>query len=223
MLYDLSLWFWRARLAVYRFVATLGAGASAFLALWLQAPNNSWRFRIFLLDQILLILVGSTPTQYARVQLLESMLPSIWRALELRDGDRITIHHLRSGRRERYEQLTDYYPTRIGRGRVYGFAHGIVGQCFKVPSSPHSYSIPPGADFATEMKRRWNFTDDELARLTQDRRSFFTIAIGREGQFARAVFFMDSADPERFSETREAEIVDRIELFVPLLEEIVRK
>ena len=211
--------------ATYRavLIATLGAAASAFLALWLQ-QGSSWRWLfVFVLTETGLVLVGVTPGQYEKTTLFESILPSVHKVLELKAQDRVTIHYLASKRRQQYEQLTDYYPVASGKGRLFGFAHGIVGQCFSNRQS-HSFSIPEGSDFAETMKENWSFSADELVRLTKDRRSFFAFPIGRDGVFARAVLYMDSPDSDTFADGRRQQIAQKIQdLFVPIFEQIVAR
>jgi len=72
------------------------------------------------------------------------------------------------------------------------------------------------------MKDRWNFTDDELSRVTQDRLSYFTFPIGRDGQYAQAVLYMDSPNPGTFTDLNKQEIADKIrQLFLPQLEQVL--
>jgi len=211
--------------ATYRtaLIASLGAAASALLALWLQSGTRwPWLYG-FVLTEVLIILVAATPTAYEKTPLLESVLPSIHRILELGGKGRVTIHRLKSKRHQQYEQLTDYYPVRAGKGRVFGFAHGIVGQCFTT-AAPHSFSIPEGMDFEETMRENWSFNADELARLTKDRRSFFAFPIGSDGVFAKAVLYMDSPDSRTFPDEKRQEIAVKIrDLFLSILEQILVK
>jgi hypothetical protein len=210
-------------LASYRtvLVATLSACASAFLGLWLQSGKPwPWAYP-FVVAEFCLVVAGITPSQYARVALLESLLPAIHKVLGLGPEDRVTIHHIRSRRRQLYEQLTDYHPTRAGRGRTFGFAYGIAGQCFGTAIA-RCYSVPAGSDFKAAMRDRWTFTEDDLSRVNQTRRSFFAFPVGRNGQFAMAVLYMDSDDPHRFTdESREATVKRIQEIFLPQLEQIL--
>jgi hypothetical protein len=223
------------RFALHRFranhqtvlIASLGAGSSTFLGLWLQSSSlhpwiSPW-FYLFLAAQFLMIMVGASSTYYQKSVLLESILPSIHNVLELNDQERVTIHHIKSKKHKSYEQLTDYYPVSAGKGREFGFAHGIVGQCF-TNREPHSFAIPASVDFEEAMRENWSFNADELVRLSKDRRSFFAFPIGRDGVFARAVLYMDSPNFETFRDERRQEIVKTIQdLLVPILDQILTR
>ena len=204
-------------------IATLSAGTSAFIGLWIQA-NQMWPwFWALIVTQLALIFVGVTPRRFAATRDLENLLPSIHQVLGLGEKDRVTIHHIRSRRNQEYEQLTDYYPSKTGRGRIYGFAHGIAGQCFKT-RSPRNYTIAPPQTFEQATGERWNFSEDELRRLAQDRRSFFAYPIAAEGVFAKAVVYLDSPDPETFSDAKFAGVRNQIhDVFQPLLESLIDK
>jgi len=154
---------------------------------------------VFLTLYLVQFLAAISPPHYAKTELLQSILPTLYAVLELHGNDRLTIHHVKSKSRQLYEQITDYEPNRYGKGRVFPFSHGIVGQCFKTLIY-HSYSIPPGVTFEAAMKDRWSFTVDELARLPKDRQSFFAYPLGCDGKFARAVLYMDSDRENAFAD-----------------------
>jgi len=220
---------WRAMVAqflvTYRpvLIAMMSAIASLFVGLWLRPPSQARWLVLFVVTELILVIIGVTPEPYGKVRLIGTILPSIHRVLGLDQKERITVHYLTSSRAEQYEQLTDYYPTMVGRGRRFSFSHGITGQCFKSPQ-PRCYSVPEGEDFDQAMKERWSFSADALPRLTQDRRSFYSHPIGREGAYARAVLYMDSPNPNRFSDDTCDEISTRIEgLFLPVLLQILGK
>ena len=204
-------------------IATLSAGTSAFIGLWIQAHQLWPWFWALLAAQLALIFVGVTPRRFAATRDLENLLPSIHQVLKLGEKDRITIHHIRSRRKQEYEQLTHYYPTKTGRGRIYGFAHGIVGQCFKTRAA-RNYTVPASQTFESAMADRWNFSEDELRRVAQDRRSFFAYPVGVEGVFAKAVLYMDSAAADTFGDARFDAIKGQIhDVFQPLLESLLDK
>jgi hypothetical protein len=130
--------------------------------------------------------------------------------LALKDTERLTIHLLISSRREKYEQLTEYYPLqgKATRGRVFTFSHGIVGQVFKT-REPLCWSVleeidegdlarEPEKSWRRAMKVRWGFDDPELARVTPGRNSFLAYPVGQEGPHSQAVLFIDSSDPKCF-------------------------
>lgn len=226
-----SAWFtFMAFLARHRAVAVsiVGILAPAFLALFLEAWTNPtsgellklW-LGLYVPTQLLLVLASLAPIRYAHVALLESMLPSIHAVLKLKETDRVTIHHLRSIKQQTYEQLTNYHPTNIGRGRVFHFTHGIVGKSF-MTRREQAYSIPQGKDFVQAMKDDWAFTDDELGRLTKDRQSLFAFPIGYERQHAKAVLFMDSKDPNTFTSGNMQTIAKNIEeLFLSQINQLI--
>ncbi len=208
-------------------VSTFGVLAPAFLAQYLRAITDptlsTWPkfwLSLYIPAQLLLILASIAPTRYATLALLESILPSVHAVLGLKNTDRVTIHHIRNKKDQTYEQLTNYHPTKIGRGRVFHFTHGIVGKCLTT-RSPQAYSVQTGTDFVTAMKRDWSFTEDELGRLTQDRRSFFAFPIGYNGQYAKAILYMDSCDPNTFTIANKETIAKKIEeLFLPQLNQL---
>jgi hypothetical protein len=72
------------------------------------------------------------------------------------------------------------------------------------------------------MKERWNFSPEEFSRLTQDRRSFFSAAIGKYDNRAKAVLYLDSPDGARFSAATFPDIERATtQLIVPLLERLL--
>ncbi len=184
--------------------AALGVFIAPIFALGLRAYSDPkgavapWAVA-FVAVYLVQFLAAISPSYYAKTELLESILPTIYAILELHGDDRLTIHHLKSKSRQLYEQITDYEPNRYGKGRVFPFSHGIVGQCFKTVT-PHAYKVPQGVTFEAAMKDRWSFAVDELARLPKDRRSFFAYPLGRDGKFARAVLYMDSDRPDAFDD-----------------------
>jgi len=149
------------------------------------------------------------------------MLPTISAVLNLdQKTDRVTVHHLKSKRLERYEQLTNYYPSNTGKGRVYTFSHGIVGSVFKT-REPRLFTIPDGKSFEEAMKGNWGFSEQELARLTRDRRAFYAYPIGTDGAVAKAILYIDSSSATTLTD---AELLkDNIEkYFLRQLETILR-
>ncbi len=171
----------------------------------------------------LLVLAAVAPQQYARIELVDTIQPSIFDVCGLKNGDRVTIHRICTGywRKERYEQLTNYYPYAPGQGRTTSLGKGIVGRCF-TQRLPRTWSVPRNKTLAEAVPAEWNFTAAEVAHLSQDRRSFFVHPIGSEGDHARAVLYMDSADSDRFTETSAAVVADKVKrLFLPILEKVL--
>lgn len=205
-------------------LAICSVSAPTFLTLWFQPPGKLapvWLLIGFLISQVLLVVASITPSRYAKIQLLEIILPSIYKVLELNEPDRITIHHISSRKNEEYEQLTDYHPTKIGRGRVYKFSEGIVGKCFKKKVAD-AYAIPPEKSFENAMESDWSFTKDQIARLTHDRTSFFVFPIGDDGPYAKAVLYLDSARLDRLTKENVNTLAKKIEeLFLPQLQQII--
>ncbi len=148
-----------------------------------------------------IVLAGVAPSRYAAEPMLAYMQPTIHRLLALEQSERITVHYLNSAARQQYEQLTEYYPqpSRPSRGRTFAFSHGIVGQCFKTIHKM-CWAVPDGKTFEQAMIDRWSFSQDELVKLTQDRRSFMVYPLGQEGSFAKAVLYLDSPRSDRFTE-----------------------
>lgn len=206
-------------LAIASTLSSICAGAAMqYQVIWLGAVAAGFGF--------LIVLLGVVPHRYAVQELLALMLPAIFRSLHLVEAtDRVTIHYLTSARREAYEQLTDYYPrgTPSRRGRQFTFSHGIVGRCFKTRHF-HHYSVPAKSAFREAMIDDWGFTESELEKLTQDRRSFMAVPIGQEGGLAQAVLYLDSSDLARFDEVEFKKHKGTIEdLFLPQLSEVFRE
>ena len=169
------------------------------------------------------MIVAVTPRRYAVITLLDTLLPSIYKVLGLTESDdRITIHHLRSKRKEQYEQLTNYLPSRTGKGRIFSLRKGIVGRCFtsrRVLFESLSQNQNPLEVFPKE----WGYTPEEVSYLTQGRRSYFGFPIGEDGGFAKAVLYMDSAKSDKFTSGNETDISKKIvSLFLPALEQILK-
>lgn len=151
-----------------------------------------------------IVFAGAVPAEYEAVRRLEYLLPVLFHVLELADGDRATIHRLRRWPTKGYDQLTEYYPPSVkkrARGRHFSMSHGIVAQCFTT-HEPQRWSVPNGVSLQDALKERWSFTDDEVARLTPDRKSFLAFPIARRGNYARAVLYIDSPDAGRLSGPR---------------------
>lgn len=173
----------------------------------------------------LIVLAGVAPSRYAAEPMLAYMQPTIHRLLGLEPSERITVHHLKSSTRQQYEQLTEYYPQqqRHSRGRTFTFSHGIVGQCFKTIHKL-CWAVPNGKSFDEAMIERWSFSQDELVKLTQDRRSFMVYPLGQEGSFAKAVVYLDSPKPDRFTEANCQTLCETIEkYFLDQLNEALRR
>jgi hypothetical protein len=169
----------------------------------------------------LLLLLSAMPRYYERVQFIEALLPVIHSVLGLRSTARLTVHHVRSIKRQTYEQLVDYFPARSGRGRVFVFTQGITGHAFRTSRS-QVYSIPDGKTIAEDHQSRWSFTQDEISRLAQDRRSYYVYPIGNARGFARAVLFCDSADPSEFTADRKEQLDQLLRsIFQPILERLM--
>jgi hypothetical protein len=144
-------------------------------------------------------MAGAVPSEFEVASRVEFMLPVIYRVLQLREGDRVAVHRLRSFPTKGYEQLTDYYPRQLrhAAGRKYPLSHGIVAQAM-LNKHPRAWAIKPGVEFGAAMIKEWAFTEDQVKQLTQDRRSFLAYPIGQHGQYAKAVLYLDSADGSRF-------------------------
>lgn len=219
-MYSVVAFLARHRVAV---IAVFGVMAPIFYLHWTQTKQIWPWFCFFAISMILLILSALVPARYEKLRLIGVILPTIHQVLGLNDNERVTVHHIKSWRRERYEQLLNYYPGKYGgRGRIFSFSHGIAGECFKKMES-QCYSIPPGVTFEDAMRNRWNFGADELQRLTKDRRSFCVIPIAKAESRAKAVLYLDSPDAQRFAEADFDPIRMKVEsLFLPLLQELLK-
>jgi hypothetical protein len=210
-------------LAQYRTaaIAVLGVGAPIFFTYWVQTHRYRW-LGLFIGAMFVVIIASVTPARYAKVQLLATVIRAIHTALQLGDDERITLHLITNARREKYQQIVDYYPTAYaGRGRVFSFSHGIVGQVLK-QREWHWWTVPEGQNFEQAMRESWGFSKDELKRLTQDRLSFFAYPIGELSQYAKAVIYIDSPR-RRFNPATAAQTEETMRtLFSPLLEDIFR-
>lgn len=173
----------------------------------------------------LIVYVGRIDSRFAKAQLISYMLPGIYREFGLKGRDRITVHFLvqrLSG--PKYQQLTNYYPAQLepGQDRVFPISYGIVAQAFQTVK-PQTWRIPPDKDFYEAMTERWTIDKVQLATLDSSRRSHLAYPIGRQGVLARAVLYMDSQDPDRFTDAKKADYCRQVEEnFLPQLTEVLR-
>lgn len=196
-----------------------------FINLELSLGHNWVWLSCIVLSYILIIVVATAPQQYATISLLDTILPSIYKVCRLSDNDRVTLHYLRSRKKEKeqYEQLTNYFPSGTGQGRVFNLRKGIVGRCF-ICKEVLSTSLPQNQDLTEVFPKEWGYTAEEAGHLRQDRRSYFAFPIDEEGGFARAVLYMDSANSDRFTSANNDDITEKIKsLFLPLLEQVLKK
>ena len=157
-----------------------------FVPIWLR-----WIiFGIFIISTSLSVFVNIMPRYYERIQIASNLLPVIFNVFGLDSTSRLTIHHIQNRKSQTYEQITDYYPTNSGRGRRFVFTQGITGQAFRTQHS-HIYSIPTERNMKEDYQTRWAFTEDEISRLSQDRKSFYAYPIGQEGNFAKIVIYFE--------------------------------
>jgi hypothetical protein len=204
-------------------VAIISPFLIIFLHLELTLGHNWIWLSCVVLSYILIIVAAIAPQQYAAITLLDTILPSIHKVLGLSDSDRVTIHYLRSRRKELYEQFTNYFPSRTGQGRIFPLRRGIVGRCFN-SKEVLSTSLPPDKDYIDVFPKEWGYTRDEVGRLRQDRRSYFAFPISEDGEFAMAVLYMDSSNPDKFTSANKDDITEEIKsLFLPLLEQVLKK
>ena len=99
-------------------VAVLSVVAPLLYGHWFQS-QSIWFLFLFVGFMLLLLIAAFVPARYGRLQMIKTLLPVIHSVLKLGPDDRITIHHLKSSRREKYEQLVDYYPQKFaGCGRA---------------------------------------------------------------------------------------------------------
>lgn len=208
-------------------IALSAAVGSVALAVAFELPTSAppwarWASVVlFVLATTITVSASTIPEHYERIRIVASLLPTIYEVLAFDPTARITLHHIYSRRREVYEQVTNYYPTRTGKGRRFGFTQAITGQAFRSRQA-NAYSIPSGLSMRDDYKRRWPFTDSEIGQLQQDRRSFFVFPIGQDGEYARAVLFCDSANERTFPESRLADLDAKMrQLFLPTLESIL--
>lgn len=201
--------------------------SSLSLGLFLLAPfpeidNMHWLFLAgFILSNALLVVASVTPKYYERLKFIEELFPIIHSFLKLDESSRVTIHHIRNNKNQLFEQVTNYYPTSTGKGRLFNFTQGITGQAFKT-RKPQCYSIEAQVPLRTDYQDRWSFTQEEISRLAQDRRSFLAIPIGLDGEYAKAVLYMDSGIPGMFAVENQSQFVESInEYFMPLLNKLL--
>jgi hypothetical protein len=181
--------------------------------------SSRWFFTIaFVVLTSLSVYVGIVPSYYKRVQDAEALLSTICNVLKLDKTARLTIHQVLDT--HTYEQLVDYYPTRFGKGRKFAFTQGITGQAFRTRRS-QAYSIPDNTSIDIDYQSRWAFTEDEIASVSKDRRSFYAYPIGEAASYARIVIYFDSADDKTFSLTAKPTLDHTMETFRPLLERLL--
>jgi hypothetical protein len=221
ILTDMRLWLVQRRIPLT--VISMAVGTIA-IGMFFQPPANvaAWfkwsSFGVFVLTTAFTVFLSITPHHYERIKYATSILPAICYVLQLDSSTRVTIHHIRSKKAQTYEQITPYYPTNTGQGRQFVFTQGITGQAFRTRLS-QAYSIPNGTSLAEDYRRRWSFTNEEISRLSQDRRSFYAYPVGQEGAFAKVVLYFDSANPSTFADEKKMELDSNIEkLFLRTLE-----
>jgi hypothetical protein len=187
-----------------------------------MADGWRWFWMIaFVILSVMLVSVSIAPSYYERIQYAEALLPIICDVLKLDKTARLTIHHVRDMRTQTYEQLVDYYPTRVGRGRTFVFTQGITGQAFRTRHS-QAYSIPDNTPLDIDYQSRWAFTEDEIGRLSKYRRSFYAYPIGEAGSYAKIVIYFDSADDKTFCMTAKTTLDHTMDtLFRPILERLL--
>lgn len=178
---------------------------------------------------LLMLLAGAVPPEYAAAERFDYLLPVMHHVLGLTKGDRMAVHRLHRFPSLGYEQITDYYdgpPTKRAResqgepddqkplkhsvGRRFSISHGIVAQSLSHPGHPIAWAVPSDQKFSEAMIDRWFFTEEEAARITPDRRSFLAFPIGRDGEYAKAVLYADSANAATFGEPAGKEAIARI-------------
>lgn len=223
---DVRLWLVQRRTPLMVFATAVEVVA---IGLFFQPPAGivvwfAWfkwaSLGVFILSTVFTVFLSITPQYYERIKYATSILPAICYVLQLDGSTRVAIHYIRSKKAQTYEQITSYYPTNIGQGRQFAFTQGITGQAFRTRLS-QAYSIPDGTPLAEDYRRRWSFTDDEIARLAQDRRSFYAYPLGKKEEFAKVVLYFDSANPSTFAPERKRELDSKIEkLFLPTLESL---
>lgn len=146
-----------------------------------------------------IINIGSS-IYYDRANIGWRILPAIFSELKLnKDTTRITIHCIKKANKEKYVQLTPYYPTGGGQGREFQFTQGITGKSFRTKRAS-CYSIPEGKSLEDDHLERWNFKENEIKQLKQDRKSYFAYPIGYFGDYANIVIYADSSDPNCFND-----------------------
>lgn len=203
----------RSFVAIHRTSITILIGAvhSAALAFAVtEADARTFWIATFIFTSVVLVIANLVPSRYQKVQLLQSFMELIHRAMSFdAHTERVTVHHVVSHKRQKYEQLTNYYPSGVGRGRSYFYSSGIVGAAIK-NKMPRVYSVPANMTWEEAMIRDWAFDRDELARLTKDRMSYFTFPILDASGSVVAVLFCDSADRLTFTEANKASIEAKV-------------
>jgi hypothetical protein len=205
-------------------LAFLTTVTSALTAWWVQKPDVNLILVAVLVSLAATLWAGLVGPRYERALLVELMLPAIHHVLGLHPEDRITVHVLRSGPKKTFEQLTDYYPRlKPDRGRIFPLNWGIVGYCFH-SHRPDNWAVGDGETFEDAYRRaRWQFTDEDLTRISKEPRSYFAYPIGRDGPYAKAVLYADSKNRETFADGSQAERCRLIEeVFLSSLTEALR-
>lgn len=209
---------WLARNSTW---LTVVIGAFHSLALAFAVVSSRYQLAwiaVFVSLTCLIIAANIVPSRYRKVELLQSFMELIHRAMSFSvETERVTLHHVVSEKRERYEQLTHYYPSGVGRGRSWSYSSGIVGATIK-NKAVRVYSVPADKTWDEAMKRDWAFTSDELARLTKDRNSYFTFPIMDATGAVIAVLFFDSALATTFTDANKPVIEEKVrQWFAPQL------
>jgi GAF domain-containing protein len=106
-------------------------------------------------------------------------------------------HHLRCtyhvpARRHQLRQAFDYVPFGGGGGRVFPRTKGIIATVFEAKDT-RVENFATDAEFRQRMLDTYNYSVEELRRITTDRRSYLCVPITDENHRVLGLIYFDSA------------------------------
>jgi hypothetical protein len=119
---------------------------------------------------------------------------------------RCTYHIPTGVFRKRLMQACDYLPDGGGANRKFSTQKGIIGLAYK-EKTPLVENFKSDDEYRTQMKMKYNYTTDEVAKRSADRRSYFCYPIADENHEVLGLVYFDSDVEGEFSSGPNADAV----------------
>lgn len=150
---------------------------------------------------------------------LGSLYKSLYFSPSTNPDVRCTLYTPKFFKRNYLNQLLPYTPRGGGKGRKLHNSKGIVGKCYRSQKTCFEYiSDENAARFREYMVDNWSFTEEEAARLVQDRRAYMCLPItNRKGNSVLGVIYFDSNSKDLFT----PEVADKAEKLMPIFGELL--
>ncbi len=128
-------------------------------------------------------------------QQVRGNLEAVYSLLKFRKSDdvRMTLYVPGRIRRDMLKQAIPYIPSgRYGScKRGINIAKGVVGCCYRTNESVF-HQLKPRANFKRHTVMRWGFTEREVEKLQQDRKSYLAVPVRNTQGNVKAVICLDS-------------------------------